>query len=1234
MLAAGRWPLAEATGSTGKLIAFQKQATDLPGRIRQLQAIGQRYATLRGLQPSITQCIEALLAPRLAMITDAQLRPGDIQLQYDGITTSLADFFLRRLARIGLGQVVVGVSVLDANGKPLPWPDAAWLLEQVDELKETFAHDYKQHLLAFETGCIRLGQGVVDVREETQTLLEALLRADSATARDCAGIDAPLLALLEGVLNHTPPAHIVQSQMFLRLTADDTRVAVSNAFALSASGDPDSAVLQWTPLSGLRTFSNQAGLQQAVDRTLVSAVDLRDWATLLAPSAGAQLLGQSVATADPAQPAHLQLEPLTGGLITQLLQSSRTHHAQQIVQDLSSAIRCRFDAVLLRRFMAARNDPLGVALRESLETLVNQRFNDHLPNWLQTASRSDLWIYQSMLERCAQLATPNLSYLQGIPEMEDFARSHLKAALQADDPAYPDDPDQISITLTHFDGALVLPGQLPSGIAAATSTVTKTLTEFSLTHFSEFSSASMAVRVDVPGRKVPEASYLRALVSRLDLATPYRQILADAFSPHHRLYPVRRRLFGMALQSNLLACTCQARLQHQLSAAAAYFMTTVLTSPDAIARQPVGGLAVGFSQLQLKAAAHLPPDSVNGMYVIGPLLPGQGPLILYTAYQNEHILQEFKDQADLLHQLHSDKRLEALVIDSVNDDVRVRYANNGLLNPHVINSSSDLYDIEPPFGPAQLVLGTINGNALHYLFKNTLDTLLSRASARTVTRAQAKWKAWRELLKLGMQEATVLIPSELSALVNLWQSVDWLQASAQAASQRKWGEALAEFTTALATLALSRDPNAKTALDRSASEANNAVDPAPDSAPLPVPLPANNLAGLDRAQRLQERFEAQDVELGNMALDRARQVFQLPGAPTTYAAVQGKVYEVRAVNRQWFIFKGEERGPRIRLRSDGQWEFYLSLRGGADHGAELDSERIERDIPRVFTVQAEGMAQIYQNHYGHYLQIQTARTLSIHLLSTALSNLNAWRPWEPLPIRIRSILETTFGQPADALMLGRLREDCKTLLKELLSPAMSPHTSARIVTGYNVPGRDFHLAFTYRGDPKKRIFLSELFFKVPDDVRMNSLARDSDLLAHHQATTLIHELSHATLKTEDIVYVDAIVPDLAVLEQETYSNQAFYSRVKNAWDKGFTAATPTDTLFTIQDGLGTRDLRSKDGTAKAAILRLTGRSTLAEAREDFHSDPKKRTELILANADSLTLLISRLGQSASLASSE
>lgn len=62
------------------------------------------------------------------------------------------------------------------------------------------------------------------------------------------------------------------------------------------------------------------------------------------------------------------------------------------------------------------------------------------------------------------------------------------------------------------------------------------------------------------------------------------------------------------------------------------------------------------------------------------------------------------------------------------------------------------------------------------------------------------------------------------------------------------------------------------------------------------------------------------------------------------------------------------------------------------------------------------------------------------------------------------------------------------------------------------------------------------------------------------------------------------------------TNQTYYAGINDAWEKGLTAATPAHELFTIQDIGGPRALRNRDGTAKATILRLTGTSTLDEAR--------------------------------------
>jgi hypothetical protein len=57
-----------------------------------------------------------------------------------------------------------------------------------------------------------------------------------------------------------------------------------------------------------------------------------------------------------------------------------------------------------------------------------------------------------------------------------------------------------------------------------------------------------------------------------------------------------------------------------------------------------------------------------------------------------------------------------------------------------------------------------------------------------------------------------------------------------------------------------------------------------------------------------------------------------------------------------------------------------------------------------------------------------------------------------------------------------------------------------------------------------------------------------------------------------------------------------------------------------------RDLAPKDKAGFRAILRITGTNTLADARAVFLSDTVKRSEVMLKNADSLTLLILRLGR--------
>ena len=51
-----------------------------------------------------------------------------------------------------------------------------------------------------------------------------------------------------------------------------------------------------------------------------------------------------------------------------------------------------------------------------------------------------------------------------------------------------------------------------------------------------------------------------------------------------------------------------------------------------------------------------------------------------------------------------------------------------------------------------------------------------------------------------------------------------------------------------------------------------------------------------------------------------------------------------------------------------------------------------------------------------------------------------------------------------------------------------------------------------------------------------------------------------------------------------------------------------------------------NGPAKSHVKKIAGVQTLAQAREVFTKDPMKRIDLMLANADTVVLLISRLGR--------
>jgi hypothetical protein len=289
------------------------------------------------------------------------------------------------------------------------------------------------------------------------------------------------------------------------------------------------------------------------------------------------------------------------------------------------------------------------------------------------------------------------------------------------------------------------------------------------------------------------------------------------------------------------------------------------------------------------------------------------------------------------------------------------------------------------------------------------------------------------------------------------------------------------------------------------------------------------------------------------------------------------------------------------------------------------------NIADVFITQAKGIQQIRQRYPRHQQMIVRAHAHGVDCLRNALKNLNQKFPHVPLPTQTLDILTDVFEVDVTPAMLHRLRSSCVQLLDELTSDALDPHSSPRYWDGLNEEGHESNHAFVWEGDPQKRLFLTDKFFDLPIETLMYSSHErtQAQLYAHHQAASLLHEISHQVLKTVDLAYLDTFRPlhqHFDDLGGPSGQAQQYAHSLHTLRQKALSLTTPDAKLFTRPGTKGRRDFRPSDGRQSETVLRLTGKTSLSDARKVFRTDPEVRSKLILANADSVTLLVQRLGQ--------
>lgn len=1210
-------------------------------RLRELDNVLVGYAE-HALQAYVCVASGACLRARDVRVRWLESSPVDasdvetgavvVSESLEAVSMDLVSLLLERVSGHRCAPVIPGVQIVLETGSPGAYVDLELINFAIEHAAIDFTARYLEGFKHSRTGVARLGDRQLQPVAVALGLREDALRLDLALRQRMAVLTEASIEVVRQVLD-APVRQLrgnagsAMTEVFTLALAcgDQPGIAVSDCLVLWQPENAAAGVLLWVGSRGWRYYDSMQALSAKVLGALHGEHRER-WLRLL--DERGELLLRRLWAQDPGAPMRLKLQRVDGHAIEALQQTIFDRQQQNLEQLCARARRCRFEARLFGELArsAELDDQLVVMLDSLALRLDGTLFEELLPEWLRTASVTDLKTYNAIWRRFYLATSDGEDFLFGIPPLGEYARDRLLEQFARDFPEKHWDPDQITITMRRYVPALPGLGQIPSGIPAATVVTRESLSDYAVNRFVDIPDGMLAVESD----KHPDAvslltpHYVRSMVRHVDVGTTFLALLRRSLDPAGPDWSRRRKLYVDQFPPMLQAVAMQQKLEGTLSEPAYAFISRIVEMPDGIARVPVNESVVIISPLRLVADEGMTPDTVKGVYLICPRNLGAGPIVLHAIVHPDFVFREYPDSAALLADISSDEPLQQMLLDRLDAEVRKRYEHGGFIEPHLPFFAEGFGDVPTRApGPVTVSLAEEKGNALHFLFKGTVNLLIDMGVANTVTTAQADQASSKFLGLLGLEQVLSLLPGKLATMVALWQSHTLFRASAASASGRRWGEALSEFSAALGVMAAAREQAEKD--DLIAGELAMGEEPT---------LTTFEWAGLrltsEQLKRL-HTLEARNVSLSELKRDELLSLYLDGKTRKVYAAVGGRVYQVqrRSEDGRWLI-TGEDGSPGPGLKLDGhqRWQLDLDagLKGGGGLLTKMRAEGAETTAEDALIIEASGMPEIRKIYRERALNIGEAHLQAKRYLENCLDNLNVHTPDEPVDERVLEIVGDFFGvTPPGADLLIETERTIKALFDEVMDASLSPYSSPRFVVGSTRPGNENTVAFIIRSDPKRRVFLTERFFDVPP-FTLRASTPDFDMPAHHRAATLIHELSHLVLGTHDIAYLETAAPYPDLILGNTPNDRQLKADLERLQNEGLSHISHKEDLFVhMKDGEWS-DLNPEDSEAYNAVLTLTKTRTLEEARHVFMSDAQKRSRVLLANADSVTLLILRLGR--------
>jgi len=947
----------------------------------------------------------------------------------------------------------------------------------------------------------------------------------------------------------------------------------------------------WTPALGLELFDDIASAQKQLQQRLD---DNNQSHTLLENLPKAQYrLDQQYTLGE--------FQLIDGSVSRDRMQSA----IEQFLAECEMLRACIKEPKTLANFLdEMKNAVIDTNLHRAIDHA--RTLSGHLdyPDWLRMASATEQRTQLALLDELRHAFIDGKDFLDEVPALATHIEQTLKTLLDGRFPGNGLKPQDIRISPN-----LVLAGPACN------------LLEFALHHYNVVQGSGFKV-ASTSATALPKdfgQSAVRQLLQSLDVATAYTAKVTEALTADSRSARTSKERFLRQLPWQLMQHAHSMKLQQQLSDTGYDYICQVLDMPDGIARAMVEGahaIACPLSLIKTAGADHV--DTL-GLYVFGPGAGQAGPRVLYAPYSRS-VFREFEDETQLIEALNTPGHFQDLLIRRLPEAQQAVFKS---LLKTTIGKNSEIKLHDSP----------IKGNVLERLHKDTLSLLPQMLRSQPQINAQADWEAVKFLFSHGVRLVPHVLPGKLACGFFLWRSYQDFKASAEGLQDHHWANALKSFIAGAITLfSLGRlfwESEAEKVGSEFAAEAHS---PAGTTTTVQVAARWTKVPPVTPARVDLQPFES-STALEPLKLDAKKLVYGDSSTTQKYVAIAGKVYPALQVEKTWHLGKKDgSQGPALEEKNSRLVVASTSRpvhRCRSKHRDPVQHE-VEENRSIEMYIQARGMAQIHLRYPARAFVIQQAvnraREYAINCLHnyvTQRDNLRGTR----VETALKEFFEVSAITPE---LLRKLEKVIIPVCQELTNPKDDLLYTERFFTGLNGPGSANTVAFVFKQDKQKVIHLTELFFNPRMDRYTAHLPPRFNVDSHARAVTLIHELSHLVCDSEDLVAVQAMGPYPDLIDTTTADGQD----AKNSLERHrrlLSRYGNLSHLFAVKTGNHVwTDLDQMPTHAwdYLKILSLTKSKNLADARRAFRSpvSADARVDVMLANADSIALLISELGR--------